>query len=93
MKESQRSFLAARLKPYYAALAKKRQQASGGDRKSEKSVMVNSPQPIEGGKSSDEAGAAFGVSGKSVDRAAYVLAAGSAKVIEAVEQGTADQAG
>ena len=87
LKESQRAILAARMKPYYAALAKKRQQAAGESHGRGK-VSDNCPEPIQSAKASDEAGAVFNVSGKSVERAEAVLEQGSAKVIAAVEQGT-----
>lgn len=79
LKESQRAILAARMKPYYAELAKKRMMAGAAADPSD-----NCPE----GKASDEAGALFNVSGKSVERAETVLEQGSAKVIAAVEQGT-----
>jgi len=60
---SQRSMCTARARKLYDDQAKQRQKASGGDRKSGKSVVANLPQPIEG-KSRDQAGKAFGVSGR-----------------------------
>jgi len=54
----------------YDDAAKERQKEAGGDRKSEKakSVVDNCTQPINKGRSRDQVGQAFGVSGGSVDR-------------------------
>ena len=57
--------VAARARELYDRLAKERQQASGGDRRSgkHKSVPVNLPEPIAG-DARDQAGKVMGVSGK-----------------------------
>ena len=67
---SQRAEVARTLKPLYEDQAKARQSAVGGDRKS---VMANLPQAIDGkGAARDQAAAAVGVSGRTVQDAEYV---------------------
>ena len=66
---SQRAEVARTLKPLYEEQAKARQRASGGDHKA---VVANSPQPDTGKKSRDQAAAAVGVSGRTVQDAEYV---------------------
>ena len=66
---SQRAEVARTLKPMYEAKARERQAAVGGDRKS---VMANLPQAIDGkGAARDQAAAAVGVSGRTVQDAEY----------------------
>lgn len=83
---TQRAMAAARAREIYDRAAKERQKASGGDRKSgdRKSVVENLPQPNDG-KSRDQAGRAFGVSGKLVDMATNVLRRGTPELVAAVE--------
>lgn len=78
--------VAARMKEQYARAAKERQQASGGDRKSDESVPVKVPEP-NGGDARDKAGEAVGVSGKSVDQASRVLDKGTPELAKAVDDG------
>lgn len=91
---SQRAIVAAKLMPVYSELAKARQQASGGDKKSlKRSVPAKSPEPEtktknkEKGDARDLAGKALKVCGKSVDSATRVLAAGIPEIVSAVESG------
>jgi DNA modification methylase/ParB-like chromosome segregation protein Spo0J len=76
---TQQATLAFDVKPLYAAAAKDRQRASGGDRKSAaaKSVVETVPQPIRepAPKSRDLAAATVGVSGRTVDKVAAVVKA------------------
>lgn len=67
---SQRAMVAARAKEYYERQAKERMSAGGGDKKSTvaKSGRISGADPISGARSRDEAGAAVGVSGITVDR-------------------------
>jgi hypothetical protein len=67
---SQRAEVARTLKPMYEEQAKARQAAAGGDRKS---LMANLPQAIDGkGAARDQAAAAVGVSGRTVQDAEFV---------------------
>lgn len=87
---SQLSMVGARARKFYDDEAKKRQKASGGDRKSanERSVVENLPQPIsDAGKARDQVGKAVGVSGKSIDYATRVLAQGIPELATAVDEG------
>mgnify|MGYP001347518671 CR=1 FL=1 len=89
---SQRAMVAGRVKKYHAELAKQRQRAAGargkeGGRGKKKTLVENLPQGFENGKARDSAAAAVGVSGKSVDHAATVLAEGSLELIAAVDAG------
>jgi len=79
----QRSLVAAKA-DNFREKAKERQRASGGDQ-SKKAVKENLPEPNL--QARDEAGKAFGVSGKSVDHAAKVLKHGSKELIGALETG------
>jgi ParB-like chromosome segregation protein Spo0J len=87
---AQRAICAARVREFYDQQAKDRMKAGGGDKKSGKarSGVEPSPPPIlDSGKSRDRAGKAFGVSGKSVDRATKILTSAVPEVIQAVEEG------
>ena len=77
------AIVGARSKEMYEKLAKERQLA-GLKKGEEKPVVANSPQR-ETGKSRDAAGAAVGVSGKTIDRAAKVINQGIPALVEAVE--------
>lgn len=67
---SQRSALAVELEPMYAAEAKKRESAGGGD---QKSGRANLPHPIENkGRARDQAAAVVKVSGRGVSDAKAV---------------------
>ena len=67
---SQRAEVARTLKSMYEEQAQARQAAAGGDRKS---VMANLPQAIDGkGAARDQAAAAVGVSGRTVQDAEFV---------------------
>lgn len=66
----------ARARSLYDRQAKERQKASGGDRKTTKSVVVNLPQPNDSGKARDQVGKVVGVSGKTIDYATKVLEQG-----------------
>lgn len=80
LNESQRAMVGARTKDRYAALAKKRMLAG------KKADPVEDLPQGSKGKARDEAGAAVGVSGKSVDLASKVLGANSA-LSEVVDRG------
>lgn len=84
---SQMSMVGARAREWYDRQAKERQKASGGDRKSNKSVMANLPQPIDAGTARDHAAKAVGVSGKSIDYATKVLKTGVPELVQAVDEG------
>ena len=73
----------------YDDAAKERQKQAGGDRKSEKakSVVGNCTQPIATGRSRDQVGQAFGVSGGTVDRARVVIEKGIPEIAQAVDAG------
>ena len=77
---SQAGICAARARDYYDQQAKERQK-----RKSQSVVETLPPQNHE--KARDAAGKAFGVSGKQVDKATKILAAGSGETVAAVESG------
>ena len=78
--ETQRAMVGGRAKGVYEKQAKERLSTNGGH-----SGRANCPQAT--GKSRDKAGEAAGVSGKSVDRAAKVLASGSKELIAACDRG------
>jgi hypothetical protein len=87
---SQRSMVGARSREVYDKLAKERQRAAGGDKKSPvaKSVVAESPQPIADHKRArDEVGNVVGVSGRGIDRAKAVLEYGTPELIKAVDDG------
>jgi ParB-like chromosome segregation protein Spo0J len=85
---SQRAMAADKARDWYAAHAKERQRASGGDRKSaaSKSVPVPTPEPISG-DTRDHVGKAFGVAGTTVDAARKVRQRGIPELVRAVEEG------
>lgn len=83
---SQRSNVGFRAKRLYTEQAKERQRASGGDRKSGKSVPVKLPEPIRG-DARDMAGKAVGVSGKMIDYAEKVHDHGVPELVKAVDDG------
>ena len=90
LSQAQLSMVGARSKEVYARLAKERMKAGGGDKKSAKargkSGETNCSHPIANqGKSREQAGAAVGVSGQSVDRATHVLNNGVPGLAEAVD--------
>lgn len=70
----QRAIFGMEWKKHETLAAKKRQRASGGDRKSEKakSVQDDRPEPIGQGQARDKVGERVGVSGRSIDRAAAI---------------------
>jgi len=81
--------VAADVRDYYDQQAKKRQRESGGDRKSEKAKKTGcgTCSTTDSGKARDQAGAAVGVSGKTVDKAAKVLKEGTPELAKAVRKG------
>lgn len=83
---SQLSMVAARVREIYDAAAKERHKQNGGDRKSGKSAPENLPDAVKG-DARDKAGAAVGVSGKSVDFATKVLKQGLPELAKAVDEG------
>jgi ParB-like chromosome segregation protein Spo0J len=83
---SQRSMVGARAREWYDQQAKERQRASGGDRRSGKSVPVTVPEPIKA-DARDQAGKAVGVSGKLIDYATKVLNSAIPEVVKAVDEG------
>lgn len=96
MTREERSFSAAKAKVVFEAEAKERQKAAGkehgrgkpesGKNPEEKKVPVPGPEPIKG-DARDKAGEAFGVSGKSVDRAEKVLEKGTPELVAAATKG------
>ena len=84
---SQRSIVAAKLKPIYEQEAKARQSAAGGKKKDRKAVPENLPAAKEKGDARDKAGAAMKVSGKLVSMAETVQAKAIPKIVAAVESG------
>jgi ParB-like chromosome segregation protein Spo0J len=85
LSESQRAMLGARLKHAYAAKARERRR-SVLKRGRENPVGANLRQRGKG-RASDQAAAAVGVSGRSVDHATRVFSHGAESLVEAVEQG------
>ena len=83
---SQAAMVGARARKWYDDEAKKRQKASGGDRKSGKSVPANLPEPIKS-DARDAVGKAVGVSGKSIDYATRVIEKAVPEVVKAVDEG------
>ena len=67
-------------------LAKERQKQSGKTHGRGQKVVANCPQAIEP-KARDQAGKAFGISGKTHDAGVKVLDKGSAALVKAVESG------
>ncbi len=86
LNESQRGMVAARAKEIYKAKAKKRKEATL-KKGSKKPDVANLPHRQDQGKARDQAGAAVGVSGKTVDHAAKVLDKGAAVLVDAVDKG------
>jgi ParB-like chromosome segregation protein Spo0J len=78
--ETQRAMVGGRAKGVYERQAKERLNTKGGH-----SGRANCPEAT--GRSRDKAGEAAGVSGKSVERAAKVLASGSKELIAACDRG------
>jgi hypothetical protein len=92
LSEGGKQLAAGRYKEVTAAEAKERQRAGGGDKVSSKAkgkaVKAILPEPVKASpQARDIAGAAFGVSGKTVDAAAIVIAKAAPEVIKAVESG------
>lgn len=92
--DSQRSYIGAKAREIYDRQAKERQKASGGDRGNQHTggkklpVRDHGPQPANApGKATEKAGAAVGVSGKSIERATKVLKQGIPELGKAVEAG------
>ena len=86
---SQRAMIAAQMAESFESLAKVRQestQAKPGQQVG--SHVVENLPPPNTGKSRDQAGAAFKVSGKTVDMAKKVTAKAVPEVVEAVRAGT-----
>lgn len=89
---AQRAVAAAKAIGYHAEQAKKRQQAAGGDRKSEeyqKSVPAPGQEAVNTtrGESTEQAGKIFDVSGRSVARAMYILDYGTEEEKKEIETG------
>lgn len=92
LSESQRGLIAAELVHLFAAEAKARQRAAGGDRRSvsapgREAVAKPTAQKVKGGKATEAAGAALGVSSRTVERAKAVHAKASREDIEAIRAG------
>lgn len=88
LNESQRSMIAARIKPMFEAEAKERQRQAGQEygRGPEK-VKANLPEPIESRQARDDAAKAVNVSPRSVQSADKVLKQGTPELIQAVDRG------
>lgn len=86
LNDSQRAMLAAKIKPAYEKAAKKRQEATR-IRNGRVPAGADSPPPDQKGKSRDQAGAACGVSGRSVDHATKALSKGTPELARAVAAG------
>jgi hypothetical protein len=82
--ESQRAMVGARLRTLFDEQAKERQKIRKGEQSG--ASVENLPQ-LKKGRSRDKAGAAFAVSGKSIDAATKVLKEGTPEQIAAVDQG------
>ncbi len=95
---SQKAMVAARMREYHEAEAKKRMSAGGGDKKSpkakQKSGQETFPTPIFETKkplqARDEAGAVVGVSGRTVEKATHVLEKGIPGLVALVDSGAVD---
>lgn len=85
----QRAMCAARAREVYDRQAKERQKGHGGTAPGKKKTLVeNLPQvKEESGKSRDQVGKAFGVSGKSVDHATKIIENGTPELVKAVDEG------
>jgi ParB-like chromosome segregation protein Spo0J len=81
---SQRAMIASRAQEYYATEAKKRQKLSQG--RGKKGVIPGSHLKDQG-KSREQVGKAFDVSGASVDRATRIIERGAPELTEAVDSG------
>ena len=81
---AQSAMCAARAREVYEKQAKERQQVRKGDQAG--ASVENLPQ-LDSGKARDKAGAAFGVSGKSVDHATRVIEKGIPELAKAVDEG------
>ncbi|MCL2624656.1 MAG: hypothetical protein FWD31_13425, partial [Planctomycetaceae bacterium] len=70
----QRGEIALQFKPMIATKAKQRQQASGGDRRSEqaKSVTATSPEPVEAKETRQELADIAGVGSRTMDKVEYL---------------------
>ena len=88
---SQASMCAQRARKMYDEAAKKRQKEHGstapGRKKNTCGEFSTSVEDDDSGKSRDQVGEAFGVSGYSVDRAKKVIGDGIPELAEAVDQG------
>jgi len=87
---AQRALVAARVKASYAKAAKERQVEHGRTAPGKPGENTSRQQSVtdrHANEASAEAGAALGVSGKSVERAEKVLEHGSPELIAAVEAG------
>lgn len=95
LSETQRAMVAARARGIFDAMAKERQiesaskagKASGASRRGESNVQANLPERSSR-QSRDEAAAAVGVGGRTVDYATKVLSKGTPEVIKAVDSDT-----
>jgi len=100
---SQKAMVAARAREYFDDLAKRRQAAGGGDKMSakakaaiggRKALVATLPQALPGPKTQvkarDQAGAAIGVSGRSVEKATKILKEGLPELVRQVESGHLD---
>jgi len=81
----QKAMIAAKLRPYYEALARERQKHHGGTAPGVKSLVEKIPQ-VKKSRARDEAGRAAGVNGKYVDMATQVASV-DAKLSEQVMAG------
>ena len=78
MDATQRGMAAARAREIFDERAKKRQKEHGGTAPGKaKNTGGNVSTSVEAAKARDEAGKAFGVSGKQVDKASKVLSQGA----------------
>lgn len=80
---------AVALREKFAADAKERQRASGGDRKSEraKSVPELVPEPVAKGETRDQIGKLVGVTGRTIQDAVKVIEKGIPELAKAVHEG------
>lgn len=92
---SQCGMCAARAREVFDERARKQQleaasrggEASGATRRGESKVLENFPEPSDGYIARDQAGEAFGVSGKTVDMATKVIERGTEELAAAVDSG------
>ncbi|QDV78041.1 ParB N-terminal domain-containing protein [Botrimarina mediterranea] len=85
MSQSQKAMVAARMEPFYAERAKERQKLSQG-----RGVKGPETIPDLNGDARDEAGAAHGVTGRTVSKAKNVIASGCKQLIDAVDSNRLD---